>query len=245
MFIEYKQTKIYYVIEGDGSPVLFLHGWGGGIESFLGLQNQIRQKHTCINIDFPPFGKSEEPKVVFTLEDYVEIVLSILRKHNIKKVDIVAHSFGGRVAIFLARNTDIVAKLVLTGSAGIKPKNTFKKFFGKLRYKFFKLLVRLRIFKKEVLLSFGSEDYKKLSPKMKKTFINIVTYNQKSMLKYIQVPTLLFWGKEDNETPMYMAKIMKKKIKDSCLLVYDGCGHFCYLEKFQEFSIIVRNFLEK
>ena len=182
MFIEYKQTKIYYVIEGDGSPVLFLHGWGGGIESFLGLQNQMRQKHTCINIDFPPFGKSEEPKVVFTLEDYVEIVLSVLRKHKIKKVDIVAHSFGGRVAIFLARNTDIVAKLVLTGSAVIKPKNTFKKFFGKLRYKFFKLLVRLRILKKEVLLSFGSEDYKNLSPKMKKTFINIVNYNQKSML---------------------------------------------------------------
>ena len=59
----------------------------------------------------------------------------------------------------------------------------------------------------------GSKDYLALSSKMKKTFVNIVsTYLEKYAI-HICVPTILFWGKKDKETPFYMAKRLNKLIK--------------------------------
>ena len=66
---------------------------------------------------------------------------------------------------------------------------------------------------------------------MKKTFINIVNYNQTSCLKEIQVPTLLIWGTLDKETPFCFTKIFKKNIKDCEVIKFKKCGHFAYLEK--------------
>ncbi len=99
MFVVYKNSKVYYKRERkEGFPILFLHGWGGSSKSF---EYFARGKNSLI-IDFPPFGKSEEPKSAYTLVDYANIVIEILKQEKIDEVDIVAHSFGGRVAIYLA-----------------------------------------------------------------------------------------------------------------------------------------------
>ena len=243
MYLEYKGSKIYYIIKGKGKPILFLHGWGGSVISFKGLFDYLCNKHKCISLDFPPFGRSEEPKVPYDLYDYLNIVKIILEKNNIEKVSVVAHSFGCRVAILLSSKTNLVDKMVFTGAAGIKPKNTLKKIFRKLRYNFYKKLVKWNLLKIDRLKTFESEDYKKLSPVMKNTFKNIVNIDLKNMLEYIDAEVVLFWGEKDTETPLYMAKIMKNKIKDSCLISYKDCGHFCYLEKFYEFKKITSEFL--
>ena len=244
MYLKYKKSRVYYKIKGLGSAVLFLHGWEGSVLSFKSQEDFICKKHMCINLDFPPFGKSEDIKEEYTLEDYFEIVKRILNKHNIKKISVVAHSFGCRVAILLATKTNLVEKMVFTGGAGIRPKTTIKKLFRKAKYKFYKKLARLGFVGDSTLDKFFSNDYKKLSKIMKGTFKNIVNKDLTSVLQYINVPVVLFWGRKDTETPIYMAKIMHKKMIDSCLLTYEGCGHFCYLERDFEFKQIIDKFLD-
>lgn len=239
MNILYKNTNVHYLTKNTGSKaIMFLHGWGGSVNSFYSLSNFLDNKKTKhILIDFPPFGKSQEPNSPWELDDYVQIVRQILEQESIKKVCFVAHSFGGRVAIcFANKYTDIVEKLIITGGAGIIPKKSLKKQLKKLFYK------TIRLFNKKINL--GSKDYKNLSFVMKKTFSNIINKDLSEISKNINQKTLLVYGAKDKETPIYMAKIFNKNIKNSKLIIYKKYGHFCYLENFYEFANTTHEFLK-
>ena len=101
----------------------------------------------------------------------------------------------------------------------------------------------IRLFNKKANL--GSTDYKKLSPTMKKTFSNIVEYDLSDLSKNIRCPTLLVYGNKDKQTPMYMAKKLHKNIKQSRLIVFKGCGHFAYIEKFSKFVNLTQTFIKE
>lgn len=244
MILEYKKIKIYYEItnkQAKGTPILFLHGWEGSTLSFSFFANSINRK--CILVDFPPFGKSSSPQTPLYVKDYKEMVCALLKYLRIKKVFIVAHSFGGRVAIEISATTKIVKRMILTGSAGLK-KKSLKKIIKQLTYKFQKFLSKINLYPILKLQKKGSSDYQKLTPQMKKTFINIVNYDQKKILNSILAPTLLVWGNLDKETPFYFTKIFKKHIKDCEVVVFNGHGHFAYIEKPQIFLKIITNFFE-
>lgn len=233
MIFEYNSLKIYYEFYGtknNNEPILFLHGWEGSTASFKYFCDKLGKTHMCINLDFPPFGNSSGPTKPLTVNDYSNMVLELLKFLGVSEVHIVAHSFGGRVAINLASKTQVVKSLLLTGCAGIK-KRSIKKFFKILHYKFLKMLAKLKLYPQKKLQKFGSSEYKKLSPVMQKTFINIVNFNQTKLLKQIKVPTLLVWGSLDKETPFYFTKIFKNNIKDCEVIEFENCSHFAYLEK--------------
>lgn len=240
--MKYKNTTINYEVSGNGKKyILFLHGWGGSTDSFLGVIKRFEDNYTCINVDFPSFGKSEEPQTPWTVQDYALMILKLLRELNVDKVNIVCHSFGCRVAIYIAALTSIVDKLVITSGAGIKPRKSIRQRINILKYKFAKIKVKLRLQPSSVLQNYGSKDYRKLTPVMRQTFKNIVNFDQTTMLKHIKCATLLIWGKNDTQTPLYMARIMNKNIKDCALIVYNG-GHFVYLEQFNNFCVVVNKF---
>ncbi len=239
MKIVYKGADVYYRYKKGGRPILFLHGWGGNHNSFKPF---IREEDLVI--DFPPFGRSGQPLSVYTLQDYVNIVLNILQKEKIQKISIVAHSFGGRVALELAAKYKVVDRLLLTGCAGLKPKFSIKKYINVKKYKRIKKKAQKGFISLDVLDKYGSSDYQKLDPIMKKTFVNIVKYYQNDILKSITCATLLVWGKQDKETPLYMAKTLKQNIKDCELIVYSG-GHFAYIDNCYAFNKLINNFLRK
>ena len=130
MIFNFSNTKVFYQIFGDNNtnpPILFLHGWGGSTKSFEFFAKKHCQTHKCILIDFPPFGLSSEPSFAWTVQTYAECVTKLLIELNIKKIFVVAHSFGGRVAIQLATSKQIcVCKMLFTASAGIR-KKSFKR----------------------------------------------------------------------------------------------------------------------
>ncbi len=224
--------------------VLLLHGWGGSLNSFRGLENYLlSQNYSVINLDFPGFGNSDNPLETYCLDDYVKIVTEMLDFLNIKQLAVVGHSFGGRVAIKLASTTNFVSKLVLVDSAGIKPRFSLKSHIKQNHYKFLKFLKSKNLIKKD-LSNFGSEDYKALPDSIKPVFVRVVNEDLTQNLSNITAPTILIWGSNDKSTPLYMAKKMEKKIKDSALIVFKNAGHFSYLEHHDEFCLIVNSFLK-
>lgn len=244
MIYSFKKIKIYYNIfnetHKEDIPILFLHGWGMNGSCFDFFCKNLPNKK-CITIDFPPFGNSKEPNFSLNIQDYTNIIIRLLNKLNIHKIDVVAHSFGGRIAIELSANTNFVNKLILTGSAGIK-NNTIKKYLKVRKFKFLKFLAKIRLYPYKKLNNYGSSDYKILSPVMKQTFKNIVNYDQTYLLCKIKASTLLIWGRLDEETPFYFTKIFKKNIKDCEVIVFEKCGHFAFLEKPQLFLNIIKSF---
>ena len=235
----------YRFHKGEGVPILLLHGWGGSLNSFRFLENYFVSKNcSVITIDFPGFGGSDMPLETFELDDYYKIVSDLLMAENIQKVNIVAHSFGGRVALLLTYNEpQKVNKLVLTDSAGLKPKFSLSKKIKIIRYKFLKKLKEKGLIKRD-LVSYGSEDYKAMPQNLKQVFVRIVNRHLDYILPSVSCPTLIVWGKDDDATPYYMAKKFKKNIKDSGLVTLDG-GHFAYLQNANKFTMIVDNFFNK
>lgn len=226
MTVTYKETKVNYVCFGKGEKnIVYLHGWGGCIDSFMYFAKNIKAK--SVLVDFPPFGKSEEPKIAWCLEDYEKVVKLILEKEKIKKYIIISHSFGSRVAICLASKYNDVEKLIITGGAGLRPKFNLKIKFRKIKYKI------IKFFNKNAIL--GSKDYISLSNVMKKTFSNIVNQDLSEIARKITCKTLLIYGNLDKETPLYIAKKYNKLINNSKLKIYKNFGHFAYLENSEKF----------
>ncbi len=237
VFFSYKEKKIGYQDFGKGDVLLFLHGWGCDGKIFLELSEIFSRFYRCLIIDFPPFGKSEEPKEIWGVGDYAQMVKEFLDMLHIKKFKIIAHSFGGRVALNLAScYNNNVTKMVLTGAAGLKSKFNLLNFLKISVYKTFK--------KFYVGKNMGSVDYRALSNQMKKSFVKIIKHDQTEDCEKIICPTLLIYGKNDDATPVYMAKKLNKLIKNSKLIILKNSGHFCFLDSKEEFFDLAYNFLK-
>ena len=90
----------------------------------------------------------------------------------------------------------------------------------------------------------SSSDYLALkSDVMRKTFVNVINLDLTKNLKDIENPVLLMWGENDTDTPLYMAHIMEKEIKDAGLVVLKNAGHFSYIDDATEFNLIVSKYL--
>lgn len=186
-------------------------------------------------MDFYGFGKSKAERPL-TLYDYADGIQEIIDAYGMKEVVLVGHSFGGRVAILLASRLKSVKGIVLVDSAGMKPKNTLKKSMRKLKYKL----------RKAFGLSTsmcGSEDYRALDEVMKVTFKNVVNLYLEDLLPKIDCPALLIWGKRDKDTPLYMAKRMKRGINDCGLIILEG-GHFSYLDDYATFLAVLESYFK-
>lgn len=226
--------------EKTSTPVVFLHGWGGGFSSFIYFAKQISDRFYSIVCDMNPI--LNQGKVV-EVKDFAVSLKEKLDYLQIKKVNLVGHSFGGRViAKFCYLYPEMVEKIVLVDCAGLPPKRGMWYHIKVGWYKFNVFLANKNLIKKERLLKFGSSDYKNLSPILKQSFKNIVNEDLTKCYSCIKEPTLIYWGKKDKDTPIYMAKKLNKLIDGSGLVVVDA-GHFSYVETSDKFLRVLFAFL--
>lgn len=252
MEIKINGLSINYICEGEGKNILLLHGWGCSVETVMPIFNHLKDRFKVYAVDMPGFGKSQEPESVWGTEEFAKVVKGFIDKMNIEKVTLIGHSHGGRVSIFLGNEyPNLIDKIILIDSAGLIPKRHAKYYVKVYTFKTLKKLYNTLYFwsdKEERMEKFykrfGSTDYKNAGGIMRKILVKLVNENLKPYLKGINAPTLLIWGKNDMDTPVYMGEIMEKEITDSGLIVLDDAGHYSYLDQFQRFKIIIDNFLE-
>lgn len=238
MTATFRGVKIFYRFFNRKSGVVnvFLHGWGDSSKSWL-FCAKFLQNQTALFVDFPPFGQSGKHPNDWTIFSYAHLVAWLCERLNIKKYNLVGHSFGGRVAIVLAAICkNEVQKVVLVDAAGLKPRRSVKYW---LKIWWFKLKKRLNM----DVSKCGSPDFLALDSKMRQVFVGIVNTHLDQFLRFICAPTLVVFGENDTTTPLYMAKKLHKKIKNSQLVILKNAGHFCFLDCRVEFLNQLKNFL--
>ena len=241
MTINIRNININYIQYGSGSDVVLLHGWGQNIAMMKPIGDRLQKNHRITILDFPGFGKSEEPKNALTVYDYCEILEELLKKLKVKKPVIMGHSFGGRIAIIYASRNE-VEKVVLFGSPCIR-----KEVKPSLKLRMLKTLKKIPgINKLEGFAKnhMGSRDYKNASEVMKKILVNVVNEDLSECAKKINVPTLLIWGDRDTEAPVEDAKELEKIIPDAGLIVLPNSTHYAYLENLGRVLSILNSFIE-
>ncbi len=190
-------------------------------------------------LDFKGFGENKGMEYPYSLSDYVDQLTSFMEKNKIVFPHVVAHSFGARVAIKATTiYPKLFDKLVLTGAAGLKPKRTVKKTLKKAVFS-----VAKKFLPKEKLSRFYSKDYLQLDEVMRESFKKIISENLDELLPKVTNETLLIFGKNDKDTPLYMANRLKAGIKNSTLTVFKDAGHFAFVDKSIKFNFEVREFL--
>ena len=143
---------------------------------------------------------------------------------------------------------EICGRMLLTGAAGLIPKQTAEKTKKASAYQKLKKLASLPVIPKGVqekmrealVQKYGSEDYKALTPSMRATFNKVIHQDLEEYLERVKSPVFLYWGENDTATPVWMAKVMEEKIPDCALKVVPGCGHFAYLEAYEGFKNIAQ-----
>lgn len=248
-FFDYKSKKIHYIQRGHGKSVLILHGWGTNIESFNHIIEDLSSYYQVTALDFPGFGLSEEPAKPYALSQYAELTQAFIEHLGLEKPVVMGHSFGGRVAIKMSEKV-AYEKLILVNSAGIKPKRKSSYYFKVYGFKGIRTLGKLPLFSyilaepiRAYSEKYSSQDYKQASSMMKMVLSKVVNEDLKHYLPHIESPTLLIWGDQDTATPLQDAKLMSSLIPDSGLVVFEGAGHFTYLEQPSRFLTIIKTFI--
>jgi pimeloyl-ACP methyl ester carboxylesterase len=237
---------------GAGPPVLLLHGWGASSELFAPHLALLGPHYDLIAPDFPGFGKTPPPPTGWAVDDYAAWTLQILDRLQIERAHIVGHSFGGRIAIALASGHPArVGKLVLTGSAGIRPARSLA---YHARVRLFKLARKLagaglvpaplRERARAYVQAQGSGDYQAASGTVRQSFVRVVNEDLRTRLPQISASTLLIWGELDQEAPLADGQLMERLIPDAGLVVFAGAGHYAYLEQAGRFCTIVDTFFK-
>ncbi len=234
--IEISGLKTTYTDEGKGAPILFLHGWGGNAHSFDSFKSLLPGRKICL--DFWGFGGSQPPDGVWGTADYARNVYFFIRKLGLESVTLVSHSFGGRVAVNLgAYYPQCVNRAVLISSAGFRTRKISVR-FKIFAYKAVKTLGKLGL--KRKIPDYSSLDYK--NTPMKKTFVKVVSEDLSRKAKKITSPTLLIYGKQDRETPVWFCRRYKRLIKGSRAEVLRG-SHFVMNERPFEVASLINDFL--
>jgi pimeloyl-ACP methyl ester carboxylesterase len=233
-----KGVETNYKIGGKGEGFLILHGWNGSSDSWKKIIGVLETKYKVVCPDFPGFGKSQVPSTPWNLNDFVEWLNEFSEKVNLKNFFLLAHSFGGRVAIkFSIFYPEKVKKLILVSSAGIKQEWGLKE---KIIFQISK--IGNAIFSKNHFFRFKDgarnffyriariKDYSKAKGVMKETMKKIVEEDLLPELSKIQKETLIIWGEKDKIIPLKYAFLFKEKIKNSKLEILPKIGHSPHLE---------------
>lgn len=250
-FLTYKGITLHYTLQGEGKPLVLLHGWGCNTEIWARAEAFLKEHFRCLTVDFAGFGKSEEPKEVWGVEEYTQSIEAILQAEGIENPILMGHSFGGRVSIvYASRNT--TRKVILVDAAGVKPKRSLKYYLKVYTFKTLKHLAPIFLGKKRAAALIekrrakaGSSDYSNASPMMRAILSKCVNEDLCHLMPHIKAPTLLFWGENDTATPLANAKRMEKLIPDAGLVTVAAAGHFSFLENPVLFERVLKSFLAK
>ena len=238
----YKDVSINYSYYDNDSEysLIFLHGWGQNIEMMISLAKPFIKKNKVLLIDLPGFGLSEEPKTVWELNDYADMVHELVKELKMKNVVLIGHSFGGKISICYSLKYD-TKKLVLLASP-------YKKKIKKedIKTKLLKVLKKVPLLNKlegYVKKHVGSTDYRNASDMMRKILVKHVNTDLTDEVKNIKCPTVLVWGTNDEAVSYEDALELEKLIPNAGLVTYEGCTHYAYLERLHQTINVINSFL--
>ena len=102
MILNYKNSSIHYTTEGEGNPIVLLHGFLESVAMWQDLVTEFSTTNNVICIDLLGHGETDCIGYVHTMEAMAEAVLAVLEHLNIENAHVVGHSMGGYVALALA-----------------------------------------------------------------------------------------------------------------------------------------------
>ena len=111
-----------YIENGEGRPIIILHGLMGGLSNFKGVYDYFPSvEHKVI---IPELPVDSTPILKTNVATFSKFVFEFIQYKNLKDVVLLGNSLGGHVALLFARDyPELVSGLIITGSSGLYEKS--------------------------------------------------------------------------------------------------------------------------
>jgi pimeloyl-ACP methyl ester carboxylesterase len=253
--------------DGDGPPLLLIHGLGGVWQNWLLTIPAFMRSHRVVAPDLPGFGGSEMPAGRISIQGFARTIDELCTVLGIESPIVVGNSMGGFIGAELALAFPTrVRKLVLVSAAGLsieymkkEPLLTIGRLMSvtatragaqagilirrpRLRRVFLQLVVR---YPEKLSLPLASELVRGgSSPGFVGGLDAVLTYKIRERLTEIEVPTLIVWGRNDILVPVSDAATFKELIGDNArAVIFEDTGHLAMLERPSRFNALLEDFV--
>jgi pimeloyl-ACP methyl ester carboxylesterase len=263
-FVETEGLRLRYVRQGQGSPVLLLHGFSSSLFTWKDVLPGLARTHDVIALDLPGHGGSDIPPSL-TPELLARVVPAVLDQLGVPRASFVGNSLGGAIAIAVAARTPVrVDRLVLIDSAGfnfeasrrpallraltVLPGARLLEHSPRRRWM---VSVGLRqVFHDDTLVTRERIDeyvVPVLRPRAVRAFQELLGARDAlgfpGTLAEVQQPALVIWGRQDEWIPVSDAERFRATLPRATAVVLEGCGHMPQEERPQETASLIAGFL--
>lgn len=235
-------------VDGDGAPIVFVHGLGATSSSFHPLLGAFAG-FRCIRPDLPGSGRSPRPYEALTIATLAAAILDLLKRVAGAPAHVVGHSMGTLIAQHVAvRAPEAVASLTLFAPIG-EPADAARE----------RLRDRARLVRQDGMIgvadavaSAGLSSSTKEANPLAHAFVRELHLRQEAEgfaqscealasakaadIRAIRCPTLLVTGEDDGVAPPTAAQALADRIRGARLKVLSRCGHWTPLEQPKECS---------
>jgi pimeloyl-ACP methyl ester carboxylesterase len=240
-YVEVNGIRIRYIEGGprtEGPPLLMVHGYNGSSDYFLphGFPKLARERR-IVAPDMPGCGLSKSMRNL-TFESYVRFLPDFLDAIGVERADLLGHSMGGQISISsVVAYPERFRKLVLVDSSGL-PEMIRRPWLVPVRsladpcmrhISFYPALIKTALR--------GRAGY--AGARM------LLRRGTRQLLRQMRIPTLIIWGLHDRTVPVAHGRFMAQQIPGARLEVIERAGHMPFLEKPEEFSRLVLDFLKQ
>ena len=244
-----EQGKFRYIEEGEGEPLVLLHGLFGAMTNFSYLIEYFKSTYKVIVPVLPLLDLDLLHTSVGGLQKFVH---KFIEHRNYQHIHLMGNSLGGHVAlVHVLKNPERITSLILTGSSGLfengmgdtYPKRGDKDYIRtKTSLTFYDPALATEELVNEV---FEITNNRLKVIKIIALAKSAIRNNLGEELKNVQQPTCLIWGNNDTITPPFVGKEFNKLIPNSELHFIDLCGHAPMMEVPEAFNKILAGFLAK
>lgn len=265
-FIEVGGVQVHIRDEGprdDPHPIVLIHGTGSSLQTWDGWTAGLKSTRRVIRFDSPGFGLTgPNTQGVYTNQYYIDFVISLLDKLEVRRAVLVGNSAGGRIAWHVAAaHPERVQALILLDAGGYPRSTPLPPSLAMAKSPLGPCLMR---FVKRSQVEAGARNAygnpRRLKPEtvdrslammrrpgnrraIGETLRQAGDGEDAGLVKSIQVPTLILWGSLDTVIPPSDAQRFHKDIAGSQLVMLSGVGHLPQEEVPAESLVAAGSFL--
>lgn len=242
--------RIHYYTEGEGSPLLLVHGLGQSLYTWRKIIRELAKKHRVFAIDLPGAGySSKQADFDYTVEAVAELIVRFMDTIALKETDAVGFSGGG---IYLLRAVQLhprrFARIGLISPGGMTPEMPF--FMRALANPALSWLYRMMISPEsmrkilstcffdqtQVTDEMVRENYSPLEGKESRRALcamlqDLNEEDTMQSLRDLRHEVLLLWGTEDQWHDELIAQGFNMSLPSNKLVLVRNCGHILHEEK--------------
>ena len=253
------EVELNYRIEGEGAPLVCIHGVGSYLEAWSGVVELLRDRFTILTFDLRGHGRSSRVGGRYEIDDFVNEALALADRAGFSTFDLAGFSLGGLIAQRLAlTHLARLRKLVLLSTvAGRTPEE---------RQRVLERLAALRAgtpadHHNASLSRWLTEGFQERNPETiawlrKRDAENdpecyasayrvLAETDFGGFLDQIRCPTLIVTGEEDAGSNPRMARYMHERIPSSELRILPGLRHSILIEAPGVVAAVMGDFLTK